>query len=43
MPEPCPVCGVPMQIDSGLWYCAEEDAYHGEADTDDDDDTPEGR
>ena len=35
--EPCPDCGVPMVIEDGLWYCAREDAYHGEAEEDDDD------
>lgn len=30
--KPCPSCGVPMETEDGLWYCAEEDAYHGEAD-----------
>jgi len=31
--EPCPDCAVPMTVESGLWYCDQCDAYHGEADT----------
>lgn len=32
---PCPDCGVAMTVEDGLWYCAVEDAYHGEADEED--------
>jgi hypothetical protein len=28
---PCPDCSVPMIVEDGLWYCADCDAYHGEA------------
>ena len=31
MREPCPTCGVPMEVEDGLWYCPDCDAYHGEA------------
>lgn len=37
--EPCPVCGVPMLTDDGLWYCDGCDAYHGEIDEPDQDST----
>lgn len=33
--EVCPDCGVPMIAEDGLWYCGGCDAYHGEADGED--------
>ena len=31
MTEFCPDCGVSLEVESGLLYCPNCDAYHGEA------------